>query len=162
MQWNRIAWLCNLGAIGLLVVACKPSVPIDAAGEITLTYEGLQNDGMSVTDVFFILENRSTRAISFQGSKAFWSSTAYPVYTGMECTSADPHPGSSSSGFPLVDIWGGPPPYIDLSPGDRLRLNVADRGNDIARHRGDLCHLQLLLMGNEVIESKPFRPAVKF
>src|ERR1700675_4507352 len=97
---------------------------------VSLTFEGLRNDGMSVSDVFFILENRSSRAIYFQANKAFWSNTAYPVYTAMSCTDAHPSRGTNDSSFPLVDFWGGPPPFIKVSPGDRLRLDVAHYGND--------------------------------
>jgi hypothetical protein len=143
MQWLDVVRVSRLAAIGFLAVACKPSEPLDPAGRISLTYDGLRNDGMSVSDVFFILENRSARAIYFQATKAFWSSTAYPVYTATSCTDADPSKGRNDSSFPLVDFRGGPPPFIKVSPGDRLRLDVADYGNDIAQHRGGTCRLRL-------------------
>jgi hypothetical protein len=162
MQWLNVVRVSGLAAIGFLAVACKPSEPLDPAGQVSLTFEGLRNDGMSVSDVFFILENRSTRPIYFQATKAFWSSTAYPVYTAISCTDADPSRGTSASTFPLVDFWGGPPPFIEISPGDRLRLNIADHGNDIAQHRGGTCRLRLQLKGDNVIESKPFHPIITF
>ena len=162
MQWLDVFRVSCLAAVGFLAVACKPSEPLDPAGRVSLTFEGLRNDGMSVSDVFFILENRSTRAIYFQATNAFWSSTTYPVYTGMSCTDADPSRGTYDSGFPLVDFWGGPPAFIKVSPGDRLRLDVADHGNDIAQHRGGTCRLRLQLRDDDVIESKPFHPIVTF
>jgi hypothetical protein len=117
---------------------------------------------MSVSDVFFILENRSPHAIYFQATKYFWSSTAYPVYTALECTYADPFKGNEYSSFPLIDFRGGPPPFIEVSPGNQLRLDVVDRGDDIAKHRGDVCSLRLLLRNNDQLVSKPFSPRVSF
>lgn len=38
----------GLVMIGLLVVACKPAEPPGPGGQVTLAYEGLRNDGMTV------------------------------------------------------------------------------------------------------------------
>lgn len=152
----------GLVAIGFLAIACTPSVPVDPAGQVSLTFGGLRNDGMSISDVFFLLENRSPRPIYIQARKPFWSRTAYPVYTAITCTDADAPSGTSDSGFPLVDYRGDPPPFRKISPGDRLRLDVADYGNTIVQHRGGTCRLRIQLRGNDVIESKPFHPIVTF
>ncbi len=161
---HRVIWLvtrlCGLVAICFLVVACKPRGLPSPSGQITISYDGLRNDGMSVSDVFFILENRSTRTIYFRGTKTFWSGTI-PVYAGMDCTNTKSST-SYSSGFPLVDFIGGPPPYVKVSPGGRLRLNVGDYGSFVAQNSGNLCRLQLQLMADEVIESMQFRPVVTF
>jgi hypothetical protein len=162
MRWFDVVRVFHIAAISTLVVACTPSEPVGPAGQVSLTFDGLRNDGMSVSDIFFMLENRTTHAIYFRASKAFWSSTAHPVYTGLNCTDADAPNETSVHGFPLVDFWGGPPPFIEVSPGDRLRLDVADIDNTIVQHRGGICRLRLQLRGDDVIESKPFHPVVKF
>ncbi len=48
--------------------AQTPSLP-SPSGQITIDYDGLRNDGMTVSDVFFILENRSTRTIYFRNNR---------------------------------------------------------------------------------------------
>jgi hypothetical protein len=161
LKWLNLASICGLVAICFLVVACKPRGPPNPPGRITINYDGLRNDGMSVSDVFFIMENRSTRTIYFRGTKTFWSGTI-PVYAGMDCTNTNSSTSYSSS-FPLVDFIGSPPPYVKVSPGVLLRLNVGgDYGSFVAQNSGNLCRLQLQLMADEVIESTSFRPVVTF
>ena len=153
----------SLVALGLLVVvACTSADPPDpSSGEITIRYDGLRNDGMLVSDVFFILENHSTRVIAFRGTRTFWSGTI-PVYAAMDCTSAKSSDGTYS-GFPLVDFADSPPPYVNVAPGGRLRLNVGRAyGALIAQYRGGLCQLRLQLRRDEVIQSQQFRPIVTF
>jgi hypothetical protein len=151
----------SLAAV-VLGVACTPAEPPGRAGQVTLAYEGLRNDGMTVSKLFFSLENRSTRTLSFRGEKAFGSSTAAPVYTALNCS--DPHRPEAMgySAFPLIDFDGEPPPFLEVSPGEHLRLDVRDPGHEIAQHKGGVCVLRLQLKDKVVIESKPFRPVIAF
>ena len=148
--------------IGLLVVACRPAEPTAPGGQVTLAYEGLRNDGMTVSELFFRLENHSARSLYFRAEKAFWSNTATPVYTALNCSDPNHPDAVGYTGFPLVEFSGGPPPFVEVSPGAHLRLNVGDPGNEVAQHRGGVCALRLQLKDQGVIESKPFRPIIAF
>jgi hypothetical protein len=161
-KWLDVARIGGLAMIVFLIAACKPAVTSGPGGRITLEYEGLRNNGMSVSDVYFILENRSTRVIYFRADKAFFSGTVDPVYTALDCTDPNHPEVAEYSSFPLVEFASGPPPFVKVSPGERLRLNVADPGNKIAQHRGHICRLRLQLKDDEEIESEPFKPIIAF
>jgi hypothetical protein len=162
MHRLNVVRVAGLTALGVLVVACKPSAPLALTGRVSLMFESLRNDGMSVSDVFFILENRTRHAIYFQGTQAFWSRTATPAYTTLSCADPDPSITANESTFRLPDYSDGPPAFIKVSPGDRVRLDVASYGDEVARHRGGTCLLRLKVRGGDYIESAPFHPIVTF
>src|SRR5689334_21048501 len=96
--------------IGVLLVSCNPADPPGPEGQVTLAYEGLRNNGMTVSEVFFRLENRSTRTLYFRAHKAFWSRTVAPVYTALNCSDANHTDAVQKRRFRLIDFESGPPP----------------------------------------------------
>ena len=123
---TRIFWPAILGAI---LVSCAIAEPVPS-GEITVSY-----GGGSKSRVILILDNASTQAIYFRGTKSPSLGTN-PWDTAMECTSTktklwDQEP------FGLPD---GKSQSIKVSPGERIRLSVYGFVASFAvKHKGDLC-----------------------
>jgi hypothetical protein len=145
LDLTRIFWRATLSVI---LVSCATAEPVPS-GEITLSY-----GGGSKSRVILILENASTQAIYFRGTKTPSLGTN-PWDTAMECTSAK------------TKLWAQEPfglPHgkwqsIKVSPGERIRLSVYGFVPSFAaKHKGDLCILHLELQGHRVIDSKEFRP----
>jgi hypothetical protein len=152
---------------GIALMACGSDDRAKPGNTISLTFTG-----KSKSEYFFVLENPTSHAIFFRGTKRLWFAPM-PVDTGFSCTNAKTGEGMVG-GFPLFDsVTGGKdPPPIEVSPGKAIRLRVGDfdlvgrKGNDFnfPGYKGQTCKLHLLLWlpgmqhpFGEIVESQVFQ-----
>jgi hypothetical protein len=155
--------LCAVCTVAGGLLSCSAPLPPGPDGQISLRFEGLTNDGLNIKDIYFVLDNRSSRAIFFQGTHTFRSGT-YPVYSVINCSSPDSR-NDELSNIPLVDFVGRPPPFIRISPGERIRLNLNDgmfNASTLVKNRGGTCTAELALRNFEMIKSSGFQPVINY
>jgi hypothetical protein len=105
-------------------------------------------DGMSSSEVYFWLDNRSDRAIFTNGRGGeVWSSEILTSCKAKGETSENLEPP------PFVD---GQASIIRVSPGDKIRLTI--KTSLPHQYLGGSCRIRLSLLGGVFIESQAFRP----
>jgi hypothetical protein len=148
---------------GIALVACGSEGRAKPGTKISLTFTG-----KSKSEYFFVLENPTSQAIYFRGTRWLWFAPR-AVDTGFSCTKAKTGEGMVG-GFPLFDSVTGAkdPPPIEVSPGKAIKLRVDDFDlvgyKDSAGYKGEACKLHLLLWKpgmqhpfGEVVESQVFQ-----
>jgi len=152
---------------GIALVACGSDGRAKPGDKISLIFTG-----KSKSEYFFVLENPTSQAIYFRGTRWLWFAPM-PVDIGFNCTNAKTGEGMVG-GFPLFDSVTGAkdPPPIEVLPGKTIKLRVDDfdlvghKGSDfgLAGYKGEACQLHLLLWHpgmqqprGEVVESQVFQ-----
>jgi len=130
--------------------------------KVTLTFTGKSNSAYR-----FVLQNPTAHSIYFRRWRSLlWA--MIPVDTAFDCRN-DKTRESTIEGFTLFDsVTGGKdPPTIELPPRKavKLQLEISDTGSELAKHRGEVCHVRLMLWQpngpseqTEVVESQVFQP----
>jgi hypothetical protein len=167
MARRSAARILALAMSGIVLVACGSADRAKPGNKISLTFTG-----KSKSEYFFVLENPTSHAIYFRGTRWLWFAPM-AVDTGFSCTNAKTGEGMIG-GFPLFDSVTGAkdPPPIEVSPGKATRLRVGDfdlvghQGSDfnLPGYKGEACQLRMLLWdpgmqgpSREVVESQVFQ-----
>jgi hypothetical protein len=139
---------------GMTLVACGSDDRAKPGDTIRLTFTG-----KSKSEYSFVLENPTSKAIYFRGTKWFWFAPT-PTDTGFDCKNEKTGE-AMVGGFPLFD-GGKDPPTMEVPPGKAIALRVESR--DVTVEKGETCQLHLMLWRpgmrqhqNVVVESQSFQ-----
>jgi len=142
--WART--FCVIAAIGIALVACKPTAKVPLSGRVSLEYSST-----SESNILFSLANGSSQPIGFRGWSAVLTDTT-PIYSG-ECD--DPRRAVSTTIVgPARDR--SRPKIVEVSPGMLLRLAIPS--DDFRQYKGSRCRLTLRLEDGSMVQSTEFNP----
>lgn len=120
---------------GIALAACGSDDRAKPGNKINLTFMR-----KSKSEYLFVLENPTSQAIYFRGTRRLWFAPLASD-TGFDCKNLKTGEGTVG-GFPLFEGGKDPAP-IEVSPGKAIKLRVG--AFDLAGHKGRACQLHLLL-----------------
>jgi hypothetical protein len=128
------------------LVACRHKEKVSVSSQVSLAYAGTME-----SDLVFKLSNDSRESIAFFGRST--GAVTAVASVSMVCIGGTSRP--VVSGFSLLD--GAPHEFLEVSPGEQLRLHVPIPNNIRAENKGGRCQATLRLRAAESVDSDKFQ-----